>query len=149
MFLTKKINTSCFGATEIFNLVDEAQDIGYDSSVLSESVSLKWHPYCVIGDPRQTLYEFRHALSEWVFEQKLYQYYLVDTNVQTRITPASTNDKLPKPSEILQFAEMVSERMVTYAQYERPEEAKYIDIIHDPKESVRPNECFIPQDSFS
>jgi hypothetical protein len=128
-------------------MVDEAQDIDMIQAFYLRALALNGTHIVLVGDPRQTLYEFRHALSEWVFEQKFLSALFVDTNVQTRITQQALTTNYRSRQEILQFAEMVSERMVTYAQYERPEEAKYIDIIHDPKESVRPNECFIPQDT--
>lgn len=128
-------------------MVDEAQDIDMIQAFYLRALALNGTHIVLVGDPRQTLYEFRHALSEWVFEQKFLSALFVDTNVQTRITQQALTTNYRSRQEILQFAEMMSERMVTYAQYERPEEAKYIDIIDDPKESVRPNECFIPQDT--
>lgn len=128
-------------------MVDEAQDIDMIQAFYLRALALNGTHIILVGDPRQTLYEFRHALSEWVFEKQFLTALFVDTNVQTHITQHALTTNYRSRQEILDFAEAVSQRMVTYAQCERPEDAKYIDVINDPKESVRRNECFIPNDT--
>lgn len=124
-------------------MVDEAQDIDMIQILYLRALALNGTHLIMVGDPRQTLYEFRHALSEWGFDPEFLTALFIYTDIETRITKHALTTNYRSRAEILKLAEMVSQRMVDYSHHERPADAKYIEEIHDPEESVRPNECFI------
>lgn len=124
--------------------VDEAQDIDIIQALYIRALALNGTNVVLVGDPRQTLYEFRYALSEWVFENEFLKALFTATQVKTAITKNALTTNYRSRKEILTLAETLSERMVKYANHEKLHDAKYINTINDPLESVKKNQSNIP-----
>lgn len=125
-------------------MLDEAQDIDLIQILYIRALALNGTNIIMVGDPRQTLYEFRHALSEWGFEDNFLKSMFANTPINTHITTKALTTNYRSRKEILDLAETLSERMVYYAAHEAPADAKYIHPINDPKESVKKSICHKP-----
>lgn len=119
--------------------VDEAQDLDIIQLYYLRALALNGTSIVVVGDPRQTVFEFRNAISEWPFDQEFLAalFYGTDIHAQVSDSPLLTNYRSRKA--IIDFAEDLSEEIVEFScdagGYEN------ISKIHDPEESVKRSHC--------
>lgn len=121
-------------------LVDEGQDLDFLQLLYLRALAINGISIVVVGDPRQTLYEFRHSISEWPFQKDFMESLFEGTSVVARMSssPLLTNYRSRK--QIVDLAESISERLVEYSDT-RPE-STYLRPINDPEESVLRSHAF-------
>lgn len=115
--------------------VDEAQDLDIIQLLYLRALALNGTSIVVVGDPRQTVFEFRFAVSEWPFDQSFLDtlFYGTSVNAQVSDSPLLTNYRSRK--QIIDLAEDLSESIVQFSRDASGFEN--IKEVNDPEESVQ------------
>jgi superfamily I DNA/RNA helicase len=116
-----------------FLMVDEAQDLDLIQLLYLRALALNGVSILMVGDPRQTLYEFRNSVSEWPFDSQFMQALFAGTEVTARISTSPLRTNYRSRREIVELAENISEAFVRYS---TASDSKNVKAIHDPAESV-------------
>lgn len=116
-----------------YMMVDEAQDLDVIQLLYLRALAINGVSIMMVGDPRQTLFEFRKSVSEWPFLKAFLEALFQGTSIQVHISnsPLKTNYRCRK--EILGLAEDISERMASVSKNHVSDK---IERIIDPPESV-------------
>lgn len=124
-------------------LVDESQDLDLIQLLYFRALALNGVSIVMVGDPRQTLYEFRNAVSEWPFDidflKALFYGTPIDIGIST--SPLLTNYRSRK--EIVDLSSALSAAMVHHSKVSI---SKNINPIYDPPESVKDSHYFHSDD---
>lgn len=136
--LTKDQRLNKYGLPHYLT-VDEAQDLDIIQLYYLRALALNGTSIVVVGDPRQTVFEFRNAISEWPFDQEFLAALFYGTDIDAKVSesPLLTNYRSRKA--IIDFAEDLSEEIVEFSCNAGGYE--YISEINDPHESVKRSHC--------
>lgn len=126
-----------------YMMVDEAQDVDIIQLLYLRALALNGVSVLMVGDPRQTLFEFRKSVSEWPFLAKFMSALFEGTGVAAKISTSPLETNYRCRAEILKCAEDLSEEL-REASDGHPSEK--IDPIIDPPESVVRGHHFISGD---
>lgn len=130
-----------FGLPAIM-MVDEAQDLDLIQLLYLRALALNGVSIMMVGDPRQTLFEFRNSVSEWPFLEGFMEALFHGTSIRTVISSSPLETNYRCRAEIVDVAEGVSEAMVSASVDHK---SKKIERIIDPR-SVRRSHHFISDD---
>ena len=124
-------------------LVDESQDLDLIQLLYLRALAINGVSIVMVGDPRQTLYEFRNAVSEWPFDPDFLKSLFQGTGVDIKVSssPLLTNYRSRK--EIIELAEDISSAMVEHSNVSI---SKNIKPIFDPESSVKASHCYLNDD---
>lgn len=114
-------------------MVDEAQDLDLIQLFYLRALALNGVSILMVGDPRQTLYEFRNSVSEWPFDESFMQALFVGTGIVPRISSSPLKTNYRSRREIIDLAEDISEYFVSESLASNLPKVKPI---YDPEESV-------------
>ncbi|PTB99861.1 hypothetical protein C9993_00775 [Marinobacter sp. Z-F4-2] len=123
-----------------YMMVDEAQDVDIIQLLYLRALALNGVSVLMVGDPRQTLFEFRKSVSEWPFLDQFMSALFEGTGIEARISTSPLKTNYRCRAEILNLAEDLSEEFVA-ASADHPSDK--IDPINDPSESVKRSHHFI------
>jgi superfamily I DNA/RNA helicase len=116
-----------------YMMVDEAQDLDLIQLLYLRALALNGVSILMVGDPRQTLYEFRNSVSEWPFDKAFMTALFSGTGIDPKISTSPLCTNYRSREEIIRVAEDLSERFVEAA---AESVSKNVDPIYDPEESV-------------
>jgi len=145
------METGDFSADEIrqryglpkYLLVDESQDLDLIQLLYLRALAINGVSIVMVGDPRQTLYEFRNAVSEWPFDPDFLEALFYGTDVLIQVSPSPLLTNYRSRKEIIDLAEAISESMVEHSTQSI---SKNIQPIYDPEASVNPSHCYLTAD---
>lgn len=120
-------------------MVDEAQDLDLIQLLYLRALALNGVSILMVGDPRQTLYEFRNSVSEWPFDSGFMSALFAGTGVKARISKSPLLTNYRSRNEIIELAEGISQKFVEYSQVSS---SKNVKKIYDPSESVKPSHYY-------
>ncbi|PPD50182.1 MAG: hypothetical protein CTY13_02160 [Methylobacter sp.] len=126
-----------------FLMVDEAQDLDLIQLLYLRALALNGVSILMVGDPRQTLYEFRNSVSEWPFDREFMSALFAGTGVNAKISSSPLRTNYRSRREIVNLAENLSEHFVAYSSNSV---SKNVNPIYDPEESVLRSHHHINQD---
>ena len=124
-----------------FLLVDEGQDLDFLQLLYLRALAVNGVSVVVVGDPRQTLYEFRHSISEWPFQKEFMEALFQGTQVIARMSSSPLLTNYRSRTQIVNLAEEVSACLVEYS--ETRSDSQYLNPINDPEESVIRSHAFV------
>lgn len=136
-----------------FMAVDEAQDLDFLQLLFLRALAQNGTSIILVGDPRQTLYEFRNSLSNYPFEDEFMRDFLKETGIRSSISEHALQTNYRCRKEIVEAAEQLSSKIVDYSaeRHRREPPPKNLEIIRDPqaiKEGIaderpdnRPEKC--------
>jgi len=130
-----------------FMAIDEAQDLDFLQLLYLRALALNGVSLFLVGDPRQTLYEFRQAVSDLPFREDFLRDFMAGSGVKTSVSqyPLRTNYRCR--AEIIDAAEQLSDRLVAYSilrnQASGADSPLHLRIISDPP-AVQPG---LPHDA--
>jgi superfamily I DNA/RNA helicase len=93
-------------------IVDETQDIAFLDLLYLKAAMIAGHHVVFVGDPRQTLFEFRKAVGAMVFDEKFMQAFLHGTGVKYRMANQTLGTNYRSRAGIIDLAENISELLV-------------------------------------
>lgn len=114
-------------------MVDEAQDLDLIQLFYLRALALNGVSILMVGDPRQTLYEFRNSVSEWPFDQAFMAALFVGTSIEPAISTSPLKTNYRSRKEIIDLAEDLSRHFVDESLQSNLPKVKPI---RDPEESV-------------
>lgn len=117
-----------------FLMVDEAQDLDFLQLLLLRAMALNGTSIIMVGDSRQTLYEFRQSLSDLPFQPKFMADFVKGTPIVSTISPHALKTNYRCRKEIIEAAEDVSRLAVTYMheRLQRDNDVTHLAEIGDP-----------------
>ena len=121
-------------------LVDESQDLDLIQLLYLRALAINGVSIVMVGDPRQTLYEFRNAVSEWPFDPEFLEALFYGTGIDIKVSPSPLLTNYRSRKEIIDLAENISESMVEHS---NESISKNIQSIYDPEASVNPSHCYL------
>lgn len=89
-------------------MVDEAQDLDLIQLFYLRALAINGVSVLMVGDPRQTLYEFRNSVSEWPFDEAFMQALFIGTGIKPGISSSPLRTNYRSRKEIIDFAENLS-----------------------------------------
>lgn len=114
--------------------VDEAQDLDFLQLLFLRALAQNGTSIILVGDSRQTLYEFRQSLSDYPFLPVFMNDFFRSTDIQAEISkhPLRTNYRCRE--EIIDGAEEVSRIAVSYSEerFQQDPKPTNLDEIKDP-----------------
>jgi superfamily I DNA/RNA helicase len=113
-------DASCIGLPR-YLFVDEAQDIDLNQFFYLFALALNGVSIVMVGDPRQTLYEFRNSVSSLPFSQKVLEALMPGIEVQVLDVSLRTNYRSRK--QIIDVAEAASAKFIEMS---AAQQGKYI-----------------------
>ncbi|WP_137823023.1 UvrD-helicase domain-containing protein [Pseudomonas sp. D(2018)] len=99
-----------------FLAVDEAQDLDFLQLLMLRALALNGASIILVGDSRQTLYEFRQSLSDYPFLQRFMNDFVKGTDILASISNHALQTNYRCRSEIIEAAEEISKRAVDYSE---------------------------------
>lgn len=114
-------------------MVDEAQDLDLIQLFYLRALALNGVSILMVGDPRQTLYEFRNSVSEWPFDESFMQALFIGTSINPKISSSPLRTNYRSRKDIIDLAEDISEYFVDESLDSKLPKVKPI---RDPEESV-------------
>lgn len=99
-----------------FLAVDEAQDLDFLQLLLLRALALNGTSIILVGDSRQTLYEFRQSLSDYPFLQDFMNDFVRGTGIAASISNHALQTNYRCRSEIVQAAEEISDLAVAFSE---------------------------------
>lgn len=127
-----------------FLMVDEAQDLDLIQLLYLRALALNGVSILMVGDPLQTLYEFRNSVSEWPFDSRFMRALFADTEINAKISGSPLRTNYRSRKEIVDLAENISAFFVSYS---KTSDSKNVKTIYDPEESVVRSHHYMSHDS--
>ena len=123
-----------------YMMVDEAQDLDLIQLLYLRALALNGVSILMVGDPRQTLYEFRNSVSEWPFDKMFMEALFSGTGITPKISTSPLRTNYRSRAEIIRVAEDLSE---SFVEASVGSVSKNVDTIYDPGESVVRSHHFV------
>ncbi|MGO4328768.1 UvrD-helicase domain-containing protein [Cupriavidus sp. M-11] len=98
-----------------FLAVDEAQDLDFLQLLFLRALAQNGSSIILVGDPRQTLYEFRNSLSDYPFRKDFMDDLVAGSGIRASISEHALRTNYRCRKEIIGGAEDVSELIVNYS----------------------------------
>lgn len=115
--------------------VDEAQDLDFLQLLFIRALAQNGTSIILVGDSRQTLYEFRQSLSDYPFLQKFMDDFVKGTTIKALISEHALRTNYRCRKEIIDAAEDISDLAVEYSEERWNQEPRpsNLRLIEDPE----------------
>jgi superfamily I DNA/RNA helicase len=115
--------------------VDEAQDLDFLQLLFLRALAQNGTSIVLVGDSRQTLYEFRQSLSDYPFLQKFMVDFVKGTAIKASISEHALRTNYRGRKEIVDAAEDISDLAVEYSieRWSKEPKPRNLEKIDDPE----------------
>ena len=122
-----------------FMAVDEAQDIDFLQLLYLRALAQNGTSIILVGDSRQTLFEFRNSLSDYPFRDDFMRDFVKGTSIKSSISGHALQTNYRSRKQIVDGAENVSRMIVEYSikRHQEVQKPQNIEVIQDPP-AVKP-----------
>jgi hypothetical protein len=92
--------------------VDEVQDVDFPQMNYMRALGLANHNVILIGDPRQTLYDFRNAVGQMPFDREFMNAFLLGNDLTYRMASRKLLTNYRSRAEIVDLSEDISSALI-------------------------------------